>query len=57
MGEIIDLKPWGVYQFPWGTAVRNEFTGKWTNIILNDGQEVDTTGMNVIIHENGIEFA
>lgn len=48
---------WGVYEFYWGSAVRNERTKKWTNIFLRpDGQEINVEHLLVILHENGIEF-
>lgn len=55
MTKVIPLEPWEVHQFPWGSAVRHR-NGKWTNVILSNGQDVDVSEMNVIIHENGIEF-
>jgi prepilin-type processing-associated H-X9-DG protein len=54
---IIEIKPWEVVKFPWGIAVRHR-KGKWANIVFYDGQELnlETIGMDVILHENGIEF-
>jgi hypothetical protein len=55
--KVIQLYRWEVYEFPWGTAVQEQRTGKWTNIFLKpDGQEIDVSLMNVELHENGIEF-
>ncbi len=49
---------WGVYEFYWGSAVRDERTKKWTHIFLKpDGQEINVERLPVILHENGIEFA
>ena len=55
--KVIPLNRWEVYEFSWGTAVREQRTGKWTNIFLKpDGQEIDVSCLNVELHENGIEF-
>jgi hypothetical protein len=55
--NVIQLHRWEVYGFPWGTAVREQRTGKWTNIFLRpDGQEIDVSNIEVILHDNGIEF-
>jgi hypothetical protein len=55
--KVIQLYRWEVYEFPWGTAVQEQRTGKWTNIFLKpDGQEIDISSLNVELHENGIEF-
>ena len=56
-------KPWGVYEFPWGAAVKHEPTQKWHKVIINyapelqEPQEIDVSGLEVILHDNGIEFA
>lgn len=54
MGDVIDLKPWEVHVFPWGSAVKKR-NGKWTHIFIA-GQEVNVENIEVILHENGIEF-
>jgi hypothetical protein len=55
--KVIPLHRWEVHEFSWGAAVREQRTGKWTNIFLKpDGQEIDVSLMNVELHENGIEF-
>lgn len=55
--NVIQLHRWEVYEFPWGSAVREQRTGKWTNIFLKpDGQEIDVSSLNVELHENGIEY-
>lgn len=57
MGEVIPFGKYGVYQFFWGTAVKDERRQKWTTIILNGGKvEIDVENIPVEIHENGIEF-
>ena len=39
--KIIQLYGWEVYEFPWGSAVREQRTKKWTKLFLKpDGQEV-----------------
>lgn len=52
---IEDLKPWEAVKFEWGGGVRHR-KGKWQTIFLKDGQEIDVSEMNVILHDNGIEF-
>lgn len=52
---VSNLNPWEVVTFPWGTAVRHT-KGRWETLILNDGQEIDVSHMDVILHDNGIEF-
>ena len=55
--NIIPLHRWEVYEFSWGTAVKEQRTGKWTNIFLKpDGQEINVSLLNIELHENGIEF-
>jgi hypothetical protein len=54
---MIYPKPWGVYNFPWGTAVKHEPTNKWHTVILSpDAQEIDVEHLNVVLHSDGIEF-
>lgn len=55
---VVEFKPWELFEFPWGTAVKKR-NGEWTNIILKpDGQEIDLekSGLKVMLHDNGIEF-
>ena len=55
--NVVPLFGYAVYEFPWGTAVKEKRTGKWTNIFLRpDGQEIDVSNIEVILHDNGIEF-
>lgn len=55
--NVVPLFGYAVYGFPWGTAVKEKRTGKWTNIFLRpDGQEIDVSNIEVILHDNGIEF-
>lgn len=54
MSKVHSLKPWEVVEFSWGTAVRKR-NGDWTHVFIGD-QELDVTGMNVRIYDNGIEF-
>jgi hypothetical protein len=57
MTKVVPLFGYAVYEFPWGTAVKEKRTNKWTNIFLKpDGQEIDVSNIKVILHENGIEF-
>lgn len=55
MSEIINLQPYEVYTFTWGTAIKHS-KGKWERVILNNGQEIDTSELEVVLHYNGIEF-
>lgn len=58
MGEVIDIKHhWETHSFPWGSAVR-ERNGKWSLCFLNgkDPQHINFENLNVILHDNGIEF-
>jgi hypothetical protein len=53
---ISEIKPWEVVKFPWGTAVRH-VKGRWERVfIAPSGQELDVSGLNVRLHDNGIEF-
>lgn len=55
--KVVHLHRWEVFEFPWGTAIRETRRGKWTNIFLKpDGQEIDVSALNIELHENGIEF-
>lgn len=53
--SVINVYPWEVVQFSWGVGIRHA-KGKWETIILRGGQEINVTEMNVILHDNGIEF-
>lgn len=52
--NVIEFKPWEVVQFPWGAAVRHS-KGKWTHVFIGES-EIDLNGMEVALHDNGIEF-
>lgn len=55
--KVIPLFGYAVYEFSWGTAVKEKRAGKWTNIFLKpDGQEIDVSNIEVVLHDNGIEF-
>lgn len=57
MQKVVSLFQWEVYTYFWGTAVKERRTGKWVAAFLSpDGQELNLEGLNVEIHENGIEF-
>jgi hypothetical protein len=48
---------WGVYEFPWGTAVRNEATGEWTTVIKSpDGEIINVDGLDVQVTDEGVVF-
>jgi hypothetical protein len=56
MDNIIELQPWEVHKFSWGTAVKHA-NGKWDKAFLYpNGQEIELSHLNVILHDNGIEF-
>lgn len=56
MSNVVDLKAWEVVRFPWGSAVRHS-KGKWDKIFVSPtGQEIDVSELNVVLHDNGIEF-
>ena len=51
-GKVINLHRWEVHEFPWGSAVREQRTGKWTNVFIKpDGQEIDVSKLKVELHE------
>lgn len=53
---VVPMKPYEVVEFDWGTAVRHR-NGKWEKIFISPSvQEINVTNLNVILHENGIEF-
>lgn len=55
--KVVPLFGYAVYEFPWGTAVKEKRTGKWTTVFLKpDGQRIDVSNIEVILHDNGIEF-
>jgi len=55
-----ERKGYGIYEFPWGTAVKDETTGKWTNLFIPmpDGRQPAEIVLyrDVELHDNGIEF-
>jgi hypothetical protein len=54
---VINLNIWGTYEFPWGTAVKDERHDKWVTLFLKpNAQQIDVEHLNVILHDNGIEF-
>lgn len=56
--KIVPLFGYGVYTFPWGSAIREMRTGKWLTVFIGPGtaQEIDVSTIGVILHDNGIEF-
>lgn len=52
--SVIELLPWEVFTFNWGTAVKKR-NGKWTQIFIQ-GQEINVEHIEVILHDSGIEF-
>lgn len=55
MGDIVYLRPWKTFVAPFCCYVEDH-KGKVHAIIFPDGQQLNTENMNVIIHDNGIEF-
>ncbi|GAA5417929.1 hypothetical protein Pryu01_03007 [Paraliobacillus ryukyuensis] len=56
MPSLTELKPYEVFEYSWGTAVKHR-NGDWEKIFLKpNGQEIDVTNLNVILRDNGIEF-
>lgn len=54
--SIVDLKPWEVHEFPWGSAIKHR-NGRWEKIFLKpDGLEIDVRHRPVILTDYGIEF-
>lgn len=55
--NIIPFRYWEVYEFPWGTAVMDARTSKWVSLFIKpDGQEIKVAHLNIVLHQNGIEF-
>ena len=56
MDKVVPLFPYEVYEFTWGSAIKKK-KGEWEKIFLKpDGKEIDVSNMNIILHDNGIEF-
>jgi hypothetical protein len=54
--SVIELKPYEVFEFSWGSGVKRR-NGKWEKVFLKPiGQEIDVSDLDVVLHENGIEF-
>ena len=55
--EVIHRTGFEVLTFFWGTAIWDCEKEEWERIILNGGErELIISGLDVIVHENGIEF-
>ena len=52
--NVVDFKPWEVYQFPWGTAVKKRGC-KWSIVFIGE-QQLDVDGLNVELYNGGIKF-
>lgn len=56
MKNVVELKPYEVYEFPWGSAIKRR-NGQWEKVFLKpNAQEIDISNVKVILHDNGIEF-
>jgi hypothetical protein len=48
---------YGVYEFTWGSAVKDEKAHKWITLFIGSlAQQIDVVNLSVILHQNGIEF-
>jgi len=54
MGEVVELNPWEVREFPWGSAMKHR-KGKWSIIFIGD-QQINVEKYNVILRDGGILF-
>jgi len=56
--KVVPLFGYGAYRFPWGAAIKEMRTGKWLKVYIGPGtaQEIDVSNIEVILHDNGIEF-
>ena len=56
-GEDIDYKPWSAVEYLWGAALVDRRTDKEIKVFIKpDEQELNVEGLDIILHENGIEF-
>ena len=53
--KILPLNTYDVYEFPWGSAVKDWRRDKWLTIHISES-EVDVENIRVRLHDNGIEF-
>ena len=57
MGKLIELEPnWGIFEFSWGSAIKDRKNNWIKAFIKPNGQEIDLEKISVELHENGIEF-
>ena len=59
MGEVvnIDKDRYCVYTYFWGVAILDSREDRWLKAKIGmQGQELDLSGVDAIVHENGIEF-
>ena len=55
--SVVKLYIYQVFEFFWGTAVKERRSGRWIVAYLKpDGREINLEGCSVEVHENGIEF-
>jgi hypothetical protein len=55
--KVVSLFSWEVFEYFWGTAIKERRTGKWIRGFLKpNAREINLEGITVVIHENGIEF-
>ena len=56
MNRITQLKPYESVEFPWGAGVRHR-NGRWVKVFIKPlAQEIDVSELDVVLHDNGIEF-
>ena len=54
--KVTHIYPWIIHELDW-CAYMSDRKGKIYKIFLKpDGQEIDVEYLNVVVHENGIEF-
>lgn len=54
--NLINLKPYEVHEFEWGSAIKKR-NGDWERVYLKpNAQEINVMNLNVVLHDNGIEF-
>jgi len=56
-GRILPMPRYAVYTFPWGSAIREIPSEKWLKVVVAPlAQVIDVSDLNVVLHNNGIEF-
>ena len=55
---IVCLFGWEIYEFKWGTAIKELRTNKWIRLFIgeDEDQEIDVRNLPIELHDDGIEF-